>query len=113
MNNIKFVGQLFKYNLISEKIITSIFQSLMEGPEGDASKVSDRTIEGALTLITKVGIQIDEAIQLHEEGLKKEVRATTEAEKKKAADSKDLKQQQLNNLKSIYANFKRIPDSDG
>lgn len=69
MNNIKFVAYLFKYSLVSEQIIQSIFYSLLNGPDGKVELVSDRTVEGAINLVNKIGVDIDKAIQGYTEGI--------------------------------------------
>jgi len=63
LNNIKFVAHLFKFNLVSEQIISKIFTALLIGPEdGEQGEVSSRTVEGAIILINMIGKELDEQV---------------------------------------------------
>jgi len=56
--NMDFVGELFKFGLVSEKILYSIFESLF-GIDSVAS-ISDITIDAALQLINKLGSKMEQ-----------------------------------------------------
>jgi len=71
MNNIKFIAYLFKFNLIQEGTILSIFKDLFEGRDEKKEPVSDRAIEGAIVLINKIGVEADRQIASCAEGIKK------------------------------------------
>jgi hypothetical protein len=53
--NIDFVGELYKELLISDVILTSIFENLLGIDQQTTSEVTDITIEAALILINKLG----------------------------------------------------------
>ena len=53
--NIEFVGELYKATLISETILSSIFETLLGIDQQATSNVKDMTIDAALKLINKLG----------------------------------------------------------
>lgn len=70
MNNVKFIAYLFKHNLVSEQIISRIFESMLVKPEGEG-EVSARTVEAAIVLITKIGPDLDKQLEQYAEACKK------------------------------------------
>lgn len=59
--NIDFVGELYKERLISDTILTSIFESLLGIDQLSTNAVSDITIDAALKLINKLGKKMEES----------------------------------------------------
>ena len=59
--NIDFVGELYKELLISDVILTSIFENLLGIDTQSDSSVTDMTIDAALTLINKLGKKMEES----------------------------------------------------
>ena len=61
--NILFVGELFKRDLLAETIVLSVFDMLLATTNKDQEKlVNDDTVEGACTLMNKIGHIIDEKL---------------------------------------------------
>ena len=58
--NIDFVGELYKELLISDVILTSIFENLLGIDQQSTSAVSDITIDAALQLINKLGKKLED-----------------------------------------------------
>ena len=58
--NIDFVGELYKELLISDVILTSIFENLLGLDQQTTSGVTDITIDAALKLINKLGQKMEE-----------------------------------------------------
>jgi hypothetical protein len=107
MNNIKFVGQLFKAKLVSEKIIGSIFDQLMNGKDDNKELVTTRTVEGAITLVTKVGPELDDQINVYQKQIEKAevMKKESGADVKKLEDGRLQKESQQKALISIYDMF--------
>lgn len=58
-NNVKFIGELFRRNLLVEPIIVCIFEQLL-----NSADVNNDTVEGAINLIEKVGSSLDAKLNL-------------------------------------------------
>lgn len=55
--NMDFVGELYKESLVSETILYSIFDSLLDS---NSPSVTDITIDAALQLINKLGSKMEQ-----------------------------------------------------
>ena len=53
--NIKFIAELYKEHLLSDKILKDIFKNLL-----DPGKFSDDSIEAAIIVMERVGPKIEE-----------------------------------------------------
>jgi hypothetical protein len=59
--NIGFVGELFRRGLIQESIILSIFDMLIAvETKAQLDFLNDMTVEGAVILVEKIGINLDQ-----------------------------------------------------
>ena len=65
--NMDFVGELYKEWLVSDVILYSIFESLL-----DSSSVTDITVDAALKLINKLGSKMEQDIKTKKDGKKVE-----------------------------------------
>lgn len=58
--NIQFLGDLYKQRLVTDSVISQVFQQLLGVGTLDDSTVNDNTIEAALRLINKIGKVLDD-----------------------------------------------------
>lgn len=77
--NIDFVGELYKELLISDVILTSIFENLLGIDTQSDSSVTDMTIDAALTLINKLGKKMEDSVNTLKNEEKKTARQETNA----------------------------------
>ena len=75
--NIDFVGELYKELLISDVILTSIFENLLGIEQQSDSSVNDMTIDAALTLINKLGKKMEDSVNTSKDEEKKKARLAT------------------------------------
>lgn len=66
--NIEFVGELFKFGLVTESILYSIFESLLGI---GCYTVTEVTIDAALKLINKLGSKLEKDTNTKKDGPKK------------------------------------------
>ena len=77
--NIDFVGELYKELLISDVILTSIFENLLGIDTQSDSSVTDMTIDAALKLINKLGKKMEDSVNTLKNEEKKTARLETNA----------------------------------
>lgn len=94
-NNIRFIGELYRRNLLFESIIIDVSKKLL-GLMGDIKSVTDDTVEGAVKLMEKIGYLLDNKL----ETILKKKAALTEAQ-----SLKEVELETANEITQIFQRF--------
>jgi hypothetical protein len=93
--NIEFVGELFKFQIVTETIFVSVLESLLGTGIGDDQNINDNTIEAAIRLINSNGLTID-----------RRIKELTETKAKRLQTF----QEQIGRIYERFAELVKIPD---
>jgi len=61
--NLQFIGELYRRKILSQNIIDSVFESLLEIDSNSDNKINDLVVEGAINLMNKAGQQYEQNIE--------------------------------------------------